>query len=68
MNKKGFTLVELLVMLVVLGILIGITVPNIAGILKDNRKSMSYDDASRMIENAKVRAQKLAWPFSCTKP
>ncbi len=55
MKKKGFTLVELLVMLVVLSILIGISVPNIAGIISNNRKSMMLDDANRMLDNAKVR-------------
>lgn len=55
MNQKGFTLVELLVMLVVLSILVGITVPNIAGIIKDNKKSAIMDDASRLVDNAKVR-------------
>ena len=55
MNKKGFTLVELLVMLVVLSILIGIAVPNIAGIIKDNKNSMTLDDANRMLDAARVK-------------
>ena len=55
MNRKGFTLVELLVMLVVLSILIAISIPNIMGILNDNKKTIAIDDASRMIETAKVR-------------
>ena len=55
MRKNGFTLVELLVMLVVLSILIGISVPNIAGIISNNRKSMMLDDANRMLDNARVR-------------
>lgn len=55
MKKKGFTLVELLVMMVVLSILIGISVPNIAGIISNNKKSMMLDDANRMLDNAKVR-------------
>lgn len=55
MNRKGFTLVELLVMLVVLSVLIGIAVPNITGILKDNKNSMTLDDANRMLDLARVK-------------
>lgn len=55
MNNKGFTLVELLVMLTVLGILIGITIPNISGILKDNRNTAFLEDASRMYDLTKVK-------------
>lgn len=55
MKNKGFTLVELLVMLIVLSILIAISVPNIAGIISNNRKSIMLDDANRMLDNAKVR-------------
>ena len=56
MNSKGFTLVELLVMLVVLSVLIGIAVPNITGILRDNKNSMTLDDANRMLDSARVKA------------
>ena len=55
MNRKGFTLVELLVMLVVLSVLIGIAVPNITGILRDNKNSMTLDDANRMLDSARVK-------------
>ena len=56
MNRKGFTLVELLVMLVVLSVLIGIAVPNITGILRDNKNSMTLNDANRMLDSARVKA------------
>lgn len=55
MKNKGFTLVELLVMLIVLGILIAISVPNISGILADNRNSVMLDYANRMLDDAKVK-------------
>ena len=46
-NNKGFTLVELLAMLVVLGILIGISVPNITGILNQQRETAFIEEKDR---------------------
>jgi len=53
MNRRGFTLVELLVMMVVLGLLIGITVPNISGIVANQKANAIKDDAIEMVSNAK---------------
>ena len=55
MKKNGFTLVELLVMLVVLSILTAIAIPNISGILSDNRNSVMLDYAARMLDDAKIK-------------
>ena len=52
-NNKGFTLVEVLAMLVVLGIIIGVTVPNITGILSNQKTNLIAEDGIKMIENAK---------------
>ena len=52
-NNKGFTLVEVLAMLVVLGIIIGVTVPNITGILNNQKTNLIAEDGIKMIENAK---------------
>lgn len=52
-NNKGFTLVEVLAMLVVLGIIIGVTVPNITGILSNQKSNLIIEDGIKMIENAK---------------
>ena len=52
-NNKGFTLVEVLAMLVVLGIIIGVTVPNITGILNSQKTNLIAEDGIKMIENAK---------------
>ena len=52
MNNKGFTLVELLAMLVVLAILMGIAIPNITGILANNKVNVMKADASKMTDGA----------------
>ena len=55
MKKNGFTLVELLDMLVVLGILMAVAVPNITGILRANKLNVVKSDAIKMMDTAKVK-------------
>ena len=55
MNRKGFTLVELIAMMAILAILMAITVPNISGILKNNKESIQVEDINKMIETAKQK-------------
>ncbi len=57
-KKNGFTLVELLAMLVVLGILMAVTIPNITGILGNSRLNKTKSDATQIIETAKNRVAK----------
>lgn len=58
MRKNGFTFVELLTMLAVLGILMLIAIPNINGMLKNQRLNVIKTDATNMVESAKVKARK----------
>lgn len=53
MKKNGFTLVELLAVLVILGLLITLAVPNILGVSK-NVKEKSYQTKIEIIENAAI--------------
>ena len=55
MNNKGFTLVELLAMLAVLAILMGVAIPNITGILKNQKKNTLKNDAVTLVETAKTK-------------
>ena len=64
MNRRGFTLVELLVMMVVLGLLIGISVPNITGIVATQKANSFKDDALKLINDAKI----LVMSEGMTKP
>lgn len=55
MKKNGFTLVELLASLTILGILMAVTVPNVVGILTQNREKTYNEDAKKMISTAKYK-------------
>ena len=57
-HNKGFTLVELLAMLVVLAILMGVAVPNITGILGSQRVNTMKADAMNLAEAAKIKVAK----------
>lgn len=51
-NRKGFTLVELLAVVVILGLMMGIAIPNIMGIIKRQKQSTYLEDAKKMVSRA----------------
>lgn len=55
MKRKGFTLVELLAMLTVLGIIMIIAVPNITGMLAQQKLTVIKQDATKMMDTLKVK-------------
>ena len=58
MKKNGFTLVELLAMLVILGIIMALAIPNISGMIQNQKLDLYKSDASSMVEAAKMKASK----------
>ncbi len=53
MNKKGFTLVELLAVLAIIAIIGVIAVPNVISLMDNNKKDQMINDAQRLISLAK---------------
>lgn len=51
MKDKGYTLVELLAVLIILGVIIMISVPAITGVINSS-KEKSYDEQVKILENA----------------
>ena len=57
-NRKGFTLVELLAVIVILGILLIFSVPIITGMLDRSRNKIYVDDAKKLISQAEYQMRK----------
>ena len=57
-KKNGFTLVELLAMLVILAILMAVAIPNITGILSNQKVNSLKSDATNLIETARIKIAK----------
>lgn len=57
-KKNGFTFVELLAMLVILGLIMVIAIPNITGMLNNQKINQFKSDANSMAEAAKVKVGK----------
>lgn len=52
MNQKGFTLVELLATLLIIGVVMGITIPNVTGIFNQNKVTTYAEDAKKLRTSA----------------
>lgn len=53
-NSKGFTLVELLAVIVILGIIAGIAVPSIGNIIDNSKKDAHIANAKQMVEASRL--------------
>ena len=51
-NRQGFTLVELLAALVILGLLMVVAAPNVLGILNRNKSEIYIEDAKKLVSRA----------------
>lgn len=58
MNKKGFTLVELLAVIAIIALIALIAIPNIVGLTDGIKKDQMLDDAKKLISMAKYQVNK----------
>lgn len=58
LNKKGFTLVELLATLTILSIIMMIAVPNVMNILDKNKRTTYLEDAKKLVTLADYKFRK----------
>ena len=54
-NKKGFTLVELLAAIVILGLLIGYGLPTVTRMVTNNRNKIYINDAKKLVSQAEYK-------------
>ncbi len=64
MNNKGFTLVELLGTLAILGIILLISIPSINNVVEKNKKLTFINDAKRFIALAEADARKNSYKYN----
>jgi general secretion pathway protein G len=52
MNRKGFTLIEIMLVVIIIGVLVAMVVPNIAGRSDQARKTAAKTDIESNVSNA----------------
>lgn len=65
MKNKGFTMIELLATIVILGVLMLVAVPSISNILSDNKKQTFLNDAKKFIALAEQADKKNNHRYDC---
>jgi type IV pilus assembly protein PilA len=67
-NKKGFTLVELLAVIVILAIILAIAVPSISGMITNAKKSAFEDDVKMIITGIEYQTLEASVDGTVTAP
>ncbi len=65
-NKKGFTLIELIVVMAILGIIAAIAIPNFTGLQQQSRIKADYATASQIVKAARLQEINTGNPVAAT--
>ncbi len=65
MENKGFTMIELLATIVILGIIMMIAVPSVTNVLTKNKKQTFINDAKKFIALSQQEARKNSYKYKC---
>lgn len=65
MKNKGFTMIELLATIVILGVIMMIAVPSVTSILSKNKKQTFLNDAKKFIALSEQEARKNGYKYDC---
>ena len=57
MNKKGFTLTELIAVIVILGVLMTVAIPNVLSIIERNKALSMIEDAKKFITEVEYKVR-----------
>ncbi len=71
LNKKAFTMVELIIVVIIIGVIVAFAIPNILQQMEKNKKSSMFIDAEHFVEltkNCIVANRKISATERCTYP
>ena len=54
-NEKGFTLIELIAVIIIIGVLMMVAIPSVTTLISNSRKEVYVSNAKKYIEQSKIK-------------
>lgn len=65
-NEKGFTLIEIMVTVILLGVILTIAVPSMLSLMQDKAGELNKEEKKMLIEAARVYVNQHSEEFECS--